>query len=130
MTTFVVYDTGALLAAERNDRHFQLAHRRFLDHGRQLIIPSPVLTQAWRGGARQALLSRVLRSCEVEPVDQELAREAGVLLGLSKCTDTVDAIVVATALRSGALIVTSDPDDLSMLWRSAETGTPPRLLPI
>lgn len=76
------------------------------------------------------MLSRVLRSCEVEPVSEELAREAGVLLGLSKTADAVDAIVVAAALRGGALIVTSDPDDLNVLWQSAETGTAPRLLPV
>lgn len=123
----VIYDTGALLAAERDHRLFRLAHRRFLDLECTLIVPSPVLAQAWRGGARQALLSRILRPCGVLPTSEADARAAGVLLGRSRTGDAVDAIVVATAVRVGALVVTSDPDDLGLLWRSAETGKPPLL---
>lgn len=123
----VVYDAGALLAAERDDRLFRLAHRRFLDKECRIVVPTPVLTQAWRGGSRQALLSRILRPCSVLPTSEGLAREAGVLLGRSHTSDAVDAIVVATALRLNALVVTSDPDDLDLLWRSAETGKPPLL---
>ena len=127
-TAIVVYDTGALLAAERDDRRFRLAHRRFLDQQRQIIVPAPVLTQAWRGGGRQALLSRILRSCVVEPTTESLARYAGLLLGQSKTSDAVDAIVVASALPRDGLIVTSDPNDLSLLWNSAETGKLPSIL--
>lgn len=63
----------------------------------------------------------------VSPTAEHDARSAGVLLGSSRTSDAVDAIVVATALPLDAIVVTSDPDDLDLIWRSAETGKPPRL---
>jgi PIN domain len=128
--TSVVYDAGALLAAEANDRRFRIAHRQMLDEARHIIVPAPVLTQVWRGGARQALLARVLRSCKVEPTTEQVARYGGVLLAKTRTSDAVDAIVVASALPRDALIVTSDPDDLSLLWRAAETGKRPKILAV
>lgn len=130
MPTPVVYDSGALLAAERNDRRFRIAHRRFLDRERRILVPAPVLTQVWRGGARQAMVSRILRSCEVDATTEEVARSAGVLLGRSRTGDAVDAIVVATALRIGALMVTSDPHDLDLLWNAAEIGKAASILAV
>jgi predicted nucleic acid-binding protein len=124
----VVYDAGALLAAERDDRRFMAVHMRFLRAERMLVVPSPVLTQSWRGGARQASLARVLRACLIEPTSEVIARNAGVLLGRSRTSDAVDAIVVATAINHGALIVTRDPDDLNLLWESAGTATKPAVI--
>ncbi len=124
-TGTVVYDSGALIAAERDTPRFRGAHRRFLGRERQILVPTPVLTQVWRGGPRQARLAWTLRGCEITPAGEADARAAGVLLGKSRTADAVDAIVVATALRRNAVIVTSDPDDIDLLWRSAETGTPP-----
>ncbi len=40
-------------------------------------VPAPVLAQAWRGGSRQASLSRLLRLCDTEPMSEELARNVG-----------------------------------------------------
>jgi predicted nuclease of predicted toxin-antitoxin system len=93
-------------------------------------VPAPVLTQVWRGGARQALLARILQSCKVEPTTEQVARYGGVLLAKTRTSDAVDAIVVACALPRDALIVTSDPDDLSLLWRAAETGKRPKILAV
>lgn len=81
----------------------------------------------WRGGGRQARLAWTLRGCVVLPTAVADARAAGVLLGRTKTTDAVNAIVVATAIRLRAVVVTSDPDDIDLLWRSAETGEPPLL---
>ena len=126
-TGFVVYDSGALIAAERDEPRFRTAHARFLAKERSMLVPTPVVTQVWRGGGRQARLAWTLRGCEIVPTAEDDARAAGVLLGRSHTSDAVDAIVVATALRLNALVVTSDPDDLDLLWRSAETGKPPLL---
>lgn len=126
-TGTVVYDSGALIAAERDLPRFRVVHRRFLARERLIAVPSPVLTQVWRGGARQARLAWTVRGCEVLPTSEADARAAGVLLGRSKTADAVDAIVVATAIRLRAVVVTSDPDDIDLLWRSAETGDPPLL---
>jgi predicted nucleic acid-binding protein len=104
------------MAAERHDRKFRSVHARFLQDKRELIVPSPVLTQIWRGGNRQARLGRMLKSCVIEPTAEVTARNAGVLLGLSRTSDAIDAIVVVTAIAYGGTIVTSDPDDLGLLW--------------
>lgn len=122
MVTFdgpVVYDAGALLAAERSDDRLRALHRRFLLCGISPCVPAPVLVQAWRGGARQAGLVHVLKGCEILPTDEDLAKRAGVLLGLSRTCDAVDAIVVATAVRTAATVVTSDPKDLRVLSDAA-----------
>jgi predicted nucleic acid-binding protein len=129
-TTSVVYDADALLASEANDRRFRIVHRQMLDEARHIIVPAPVLTQVWRGGARQALLARILRSCVVEPTTEQVAKYGGVLLAKTRTSDAVDAIVAASALLRDALIITSDPDDLSLLWRAAETGKRPKILAI
>jgi hypothetical protein len=53
--------------------------------------------------------------CEVVPLDESLAKEAGKLLASSKTNDAVDASVVAAAARSRSTIITSDPEDLRHL---------------
>lgn len=78
-----------------------------------------VLVEAYRGKARDAGVDRVLnQGVEVLPVDRGTARVAARLLtdaDLDSCS-AVDAVVVATAIRlGGALVLTSDPDDLSRL---------------
>lgn len=126
----VVYDAGALVAAERDDPHFRALHTRFVRQDRRILVPAPVLAQVWRAGARQVRLVWTLRGCVVEPTTEELARSAGALLGRSKTTDAVDAIVVASAVPRRALIVTGDPDDLDLLWGAAEVGGPAPILAV
>ena len=115
----LVYDAGALLAAERNNRKFLVLHNTALLAGRNVLVPTPVLAQAWRGGAGQAVLAKVLKGCEVLPTEEEIAKHAGVLLGRSGTADAVDAIVVATAVKIAATVVTSDPKDLQALSDAA-----------
>lgn len=115
----LVYDAGALLAAERNDRKFLAIHKAALLAGRHVFVPAPVLAQAWRGGAGQAVLAKVLKGCAVLSTDEDVAKRAGVLLGESGTTDAVDAIVVATAMKLVATVVTSEPKDLRTLGDAA-----------
>jgi predicted nucleic acid-binding protein len=122
MSTFhgpVVYDAGALLAAERGDDRLRALHRRFLLHGISPYVLTPVLTQAWRNGSRQVGLARVLKGCAIVAPDEDVAKRAGVLLGLSGTADAVDAIVVATAVKLAATVVTSDPKNLRNLSDAA-----------
>ena len=121
----VVYDAGALLAAERNDRGFLSVHLTFVRQERMIVVPSPVLTEAWRGGGRQATLGRLLKACVIEPTSEVTARNAGVILGRGRSSDAVDAIVVATALTYDALIETSDPEDMALLWGAAGVSSKP-----
>jgi hypothetical protein len=73
MTAFV-YDSGALIAAEDNDRRIWTIHRRALERRAVPIVPAGVLTEAWRVTARrlpgfsQVLrLSRWTRNLRVPP---------------------------------------------------------------
>ncbi len=108
----VTYDTGALLAAERNDRRMWALHAGFLAEEVVPVVPAPVLAQAWRGGAKQASLSRLLALCEVEPMSERQARAVGRLVSRSRHVDVVDVTVVEGALRRKDAIVTADPDDI------------------
>ncbi|MBO0867678.1 MAG: PIN domain-containing protein [Micromonosporaceae bacterium] len=120
-----MYDAGALVAADRGDRRVWAEFATAVAQRRPIIVPSPVLTQAWRGWRTQARLARLLGGCRVLPPEESVAKQAGELLGLSKTTDAVDAIVVATAIALRAVIVTSDlPDmtrDMTRLVDSAQT---------
>jgi hypothetical protein len=55
----------------------------------------------------------------VVPLGETEAHEAGWLLGITKTPDVVDAVVVITALRQKAMILTSDPDDIKRLVRAS-----------
>lgn len=107
----VTYDTGALIAAERDSRSVWRLHRRLIERGMQPTLPTVVLGQAWRGGP-QVRLSRLVHGCLIEPLTESQARSAGAALAASGSSDLIDAAVVMTALARGDLIVTSDPDDL------------------
>ena len=82
--------------------------------GATLAVPACVVAQAWRGGARQARIARLLDApvTEVVPLDDLGARLVGVICGRVGVTDVVDVSVVVCAREHGHAIVTSDPDDL------------------
>lgn len=112
--TPVVYDTGALLAAERRDPGLWALHDEVLARDTVPIVPVVVLAQAWRGGP-QASVSRLLRGCWVEPDTEAAGRAAGRACALAGTADVVDALVIVIALSHGAAVFTSDPDDLSAI---------------
>lgn len=110
----VVLDAGALIGIDRNDRRvaglIELGRRA----GAELVTTAPVLGQAWRDGARQALLARSLPMIDVRPVDVDQAKSAGELLASASTSDVVDALVAQLAMPADQ-ILTSDPDDLNQL---------------
>lgn len=110
----LTYDTGALLAAEANQRKLWALHACALQRGTRPVVPATVLAQAWRGGP-QAQLSRLLRGCRIEELDEARARAAGMACARSHTADIIDATVVVGALARGDLVVTSDPDDLERI---------------
>jgi hypothetical protein len=111
----VTYDTGALVAAERNDRKMWALHAGYLAEEVIPTIPAPVLAEAWRGGSRQASLSRLLRMCDTEPMSEEMARLVGALAGKSGHDDIVDVSVVEGAVRRGDAVVTSNMTHIRMV---------------
>jgi predicted nucleic acid-binding protein len=116
----VTYDTGALLAAERNDRRMWALHAAFLAEEVVPTVPAPVLAQAWRGGAKQASLSRLLALCSVEPMTEDQARAVGRLASRTRSVDVVDLAVVEGALRRGDAVVTSDAKDIGRIAAAAD----------
>jgi hypothetical protein len=108
----VTYDAGALVAADRGDRRMWARHRALLALREVPTTPAPVVAQAWRGGARQALLARFLVGCQIEALDDAQARAVGALAARAGTCDIVDACVAEGALRRRDLVVSSDPDDL------------------
>jgi hypothetical protein len=111
----VTYDTGALVAAERNNRQMWALHAGYLAEEVIPAVPAPVLAEAWRGGSRQASLSRLLRMCDTEPMSEELARHVGVLAGKSGHDDIADVSVVEGAVRRGDAVVTSNMTRIRMV---------------
>ena len=116
-----VYDAGVLLAIDRNERRMWVLHHLAVEEGRRLLMPAVVVAQAWRDPRRQVQLGRFLHSCEVAPVGLEVAKAAGVLCGNAGTRDVVHATVVTVALAYGAIVFTSDPDDITSLAAAAET---------
>ena len=110
----LTYDAGALLAAQSNQRTLWALHRRMLENGVRPVIPAGVLGQAWRGGP-QAELSRLLKGCRVEDLDEARTRAAGEACGRSRTADVIDATVVVGAIARGDAIVTSDPKDMKRI---------------
>ena len=108
----VTYDTGALVAAERNDRAMWALHAGFLAEEVVPTVPAPVLAEAWRGGGRQANLSRLLAMCDVEEMSDEQARRVGVLAGKTAHHDIVDVTVVEGAARRRDAVVTSNDEHI------------------
>jgi len=110
----VTLDTGALIAFERSKRAMVLLVNEANERGDLLAVPAGVVAQAWRDGARQARLARLLGSevIEVIDLDDATARAVGQLCGVTGATDVVDASVVLCARERGHAVLTSDPQDL------------------
>jgi hypothetical protein len=115
VTNGVTYDTGALVAADHNDRRMWALHAGFLAEEVSPTVPAPVLAEAWRGGSRQANLARFLALCSLEPLSERHAKAVGVLAGkadhddiVDVNDDIVDTTVVEGAIRRHDAIVTSN----------------------
>jgi hypothetical protein len=111
----VTYDAGALIAADRGERRMWARHGALLANRAVPTVPAPVVAQTWRGGGRQALLSRLLVGCAVEALDDDQARRVGSLTAKAATTDIVDASVVEGALRRVDLVISSDRSDLEAI---------------
>lgn len=114
----LTYDTGALVAAERNDRLVWALHRAALARGLPPVVPAGVLAEGWRGGP-QAALSRLLKGCDVEGLSKEQARQVGALSARSRHDDVVDVSVVEGAIRRRHAVVSSNAAHIKKVAGSA-----------
>jgi predicted nucleic acid-binding protein len=81
-------------------------------------VPVVVVAETVRGnGPRDAPVNLVLAQTEPRyPLTEQIARQAGNLLGAARSSATIDALIVAEALDCApSMIWTSDPTDLRLL---------------
>lgn len=115
----IVLDSGGLsmLAASRA----RLAELRRRGEW-PAVVPAVVLTEALTGDHRRDFPeNRLLRTCDIRPVDELLAREAATLrfkAATGSWPSAVDALVAAVAdVLGGATVLTGDVGDLKALAR-------------
>ena len=116
----VTYDTGALVAADHNERRMWALHAGFLAEEVSPTVPAPVLAEAWRGGSRQPSLLRFLALCALEPMNEQQAKSVGILAGKANHDDIVDVTVVEGAIRRHDAIVTSDHTHIRKIANAAK----------
>lgn len=118
-----VLDSGGLTALRGASQRARAWLRWVVEHGGQVIVPTPILVEVTTGDAgRDAEVNRVLRGLEraagvLRAPDEATARLAGRLRFRARGDDGIDALVAAAAASdaSASVILTSDPDDLSRL---------------
>ena len=122
----VVLDQRALDAlaggdgpAKRRVRQAMVAASRLR---RDVVVPTVVLAELYRGGGRNqlvdALLAREEQGVLLRDTDRVLARLVGGVLAAAGAgsEDLADAHVVAVAVEGGGgVLLTGDPDDMSRL---------------
>lgn len=112
-----VFDTGALVSAERGKER-ALRFFKLVRIGRaRIVVPLPVIAEWWRG--RTAAREEILAATQIVAT-VEIMKAAGIALARLKDVDaklTIDAIVMATAALLGAAVVTGDADDFERLSR-------------
>ncbi|MHC0429648.1 twitching motility protein PilT [Streptomyces sp. O3] len=117
----IVYDSGALIAASKNDRRFLSRHDDILASGRVPLVPAGVLAQSWDRRPQAAILHRVLRGCRVLPLSEGVAKAAADLCHADGSSDVVDASVVLAAIVHGdAPVLTDDLGDIRSLAAAAD----------
>ena len=119
----IVLDAGALIALERDDRAMWAALKASAMGSADVIVPSVVLAQVWRGRPSQARLAMALRHCVIASFDA-MARAVGELCGRAGTKDVSDAHVALVAAMQGDVLYTSDPGDMRRLLRHCAGRSP------
>ncbi|MBX3186794.1 MAG: PIN domain-containing protein [Labilithrix sp.] len=112
----IAFDTGAFIALERRQRTALEVLRIAADDGDELIAPASAVAEWWRAGRREKERSRILRAFKFEAPTTQVARLAGVAMGLVSA-NLGDALVMAGASIQGDVVYTADLDDFLRLSR-------------
>lgn len=123
MSSGLTYDTGALIAAERDDRLMWSLHRAAIARGLPPTVPAGVLAEAWRGGP-QHRLSMLLKGCNIEDLTEAQARRVGALVATCGLDDTVDVAVAEGAMRRNDAVVTSNRAHISQVVSAVGESVP------
>jgi hypothetical protein len=115
--TGLTLDTGALIALEAGSRRMALRVEQAVASGAELAIPAGVVAQAWRGGARQVRIAKLLqlKVTSVVALDTKLALRIGATCAATGSADVVDVSVALCARDRGHPVITSDPADLAAI---------------
>lgn len=106
-------DTGALIGIERRHQRTVAFWRTALASGIPLVAPTAAIAEWWRG--RSDAKEEILGTLTIEPLDTILAKMAGEAMARVKGSTLTDSIVMASAARSGGVVLTGDFDDLQRL---------------
>jgi predicted nucleic acid-binding protein len=124
--TGTTLDTGALIALESGSRRMAVLVEEAVASRAEVAIPAGVVAQAWRGGASQARIARLLRASVTSIVafDQRQALRIGARCAATGVTDVIDVSVALCARDRGHTVVTSDPGDIRAADASLTVLTP------
>ena len=109
----IVFDTVALIALERRKQRALALWTLAQIDKRDIVVPGVVIAEWWR--ARPDVREKIVAGITIEPVDARLGRLAGEAMAATPGSTVVDAIVMALAASLGAVVFTSDVDDLEEL---------------
>ena len=115
MSSRYVFDTGALIAAERGKERASRFLRLVHAGAARIFVPLPVIAEWWRG--RTDVREEILAATRVV-ASVEITKAAGIALAKVRAVDarmTIDAIVIATAALLDAIVITGDPADFGRL---------------
>jgi predicted nucleic acid-binding protein len=111
----VIFDTGAVIGYEKGKRSVAALVANALLTGSSIHVPTVVVAEAWRGGARSARQALLLTGCRIEPLHDPIARKAGEALAAVRGASAIDAIVAAFAHTMSLPLVTSDVEEMRSL---------------
>lgn len=121
----LVLDADGLTKLAARDRAAQSRFEAARAYRSGVVTAASTLAEVLRGRPSDAAVHRLLKLVTVVPVDKELGRAAGELLGktgLSGHRCALDALlaVVAMAQPRPVVLLTSDPRDLEKLTHEPE----------
>lgn len=122
----LILDAQGLVKLAAGDQSVRALARKAREGNRAIVTAASTLAEVMRGGPRDAPVHQALHHVTVAPVTKDIGRKAGELLGATGMSGhrcTVDALlaVVALAQERPAVLLTSDPGDMTRL-----TGEPHR----
>jgi predicted nucleic acid-binding protein len=121
----LVLDADGLSRLAAKDRRAQTFFEAARANRSRVVTAASTLTEVLRGGPRDTAVHYWLKVIAVVPLDKELGRAAGELLGrtgLSGHRCALDALLAAVALAQPrpVVLLTSDPQDLEKLTHEPE----------
>lgn len=116
----LVLDSEGLSKVVLQDRRVMALLRGAEEEDMRVVVSVLTLIEAHHRRVNKARFNWVVSRLTVEPVTEELGRQAMDLLldtGLHGHKYAIDAVVAATALKSpgSPVVLTSDPEDMSRL---------------